>query len=222
MFSPSSAQAALLAKYGPLPIFIPDFANLQIVQGLNMTERLTPPYGVRISPTFGIALGDTFKHNTTSFSSEITSISCAAAGAVGAFNFQYTDGTYIEANAGTAPTSSAVPLLPEEYINGVSGEYSIIAPQPSLTQYLQATRLAAKSHRCTFRLAAATSPAVLARKGLGLKPKFLTAPVLLASSVPLVRVSLSLCTYLSKVYAQMAARSHPSAYNMRSFRPSEL
>ncbi|KAF7333798.1 Threonine--tRNA ligase [Mycena venus] len=105
----------------PLPIFIPDFANLQIAQGVNMTERLTPPYSIRTSPTFGIALGNAFKHETPSFSSELESFSCAAAGAVEAFNFQYTDGTYIEANAGGAPASSVVTLLPEEHVTGVSG-----------------------------------------------------------------------------------------------------
>jgi hypothetical protein len=131
MFSTSSAasQAALLAKYGPLPIFIPDFANLQIAQGINMTERLTPPYSVRTSPTLGIALGDTFKHETPSFASELESFSCAAAGAVEVFNFQYTDGRHIEANAGRAPASSIVTLLPEEHVNGVSGKYFIVAPQ---------------------------------------------------------------------------------------------
>jgi hypothetical protein len=112
----------LLAKYGPLPIFIPDFSNLQIVEGINMTERLTPPYSVRISPTFGIALGNAFDHATTSFSSNIESISCSAAGVVEGFNIQYSDGTYVEANAGLAPASSLVTLLPGEYVNGISGE----------------------------------------------------------------------------------------------------
>jgi hypothetical protein len=130
MFSPSSpaSQAALLAKYGPLPIFIPDFANLQIAEGVNMTERLTPPYSVRTSPIFGIALGNAFKRENPSFSSEIESFSCAAAGVVEVFNFQYTDGTYIEANAGRAPASSVVTLLPEEHINGVSGKDNVITP----------------------------------------------------------------------------------------------
>ena len=178
----------MFAKYGPLPIFIPDFANLQIVQGQNMTERLTPPYGVRISPTFGLALGEHFKHDTPSFSSEIKSISCAAAGRVGAFNFQYTGGTYIEANTGTAPANSTVALLPEEHITGVSGEYPIVTRIRAHTQYSQATQLAAKSPLYSFPRPAATSPAVRAPTALGLKQKFPMAPVLLAFSAPPVRL----------------------------------